>query len=49
MDVEYLLEDPGAYAAPWRIRRQLTLAAGEELQEYLCTENNKDPQHAVQR
>lgn len=45
MEIEYTLEDPGAFAKPWKIRRTLTLAPNEELQEYLCSENNKDPQH----
>jgi hypothetical protein len=45
LEIEYLIDDPGAYVKPWKIHRTLTLAPNEELQEYLCTENNKDPQH----
>jgi hypothetical protein len=47
LNVEYYLDDPGAYTKPWIIRRVLTLAPNEEIQEYICNENNKDPQHVV--
>ena len=49
LEVEYTLDDPGAYSKPWKIRRVLTLAPREEIQENLCNENNKDPLHMVTR
>lgn len=49
LEIDYTIDDPGAYAKPWKIHRTLTLSPKEELQEYLCTENNKDPQHNVGR
>jgi hypothetical protein len=41
MSVEITIDDPGAYTRPWKIRRLLQLAEGEEIQEYLCNENHK--------
>ena len=41
MSVEITVDDPGAYTRPWKIRRLLQLAPGEEIQEYLCNENHK--------
>jgi hypothetical protein len=41
MSVEITIEDPGAYTRPWKVRRLLQLAEGEEIQEYLCNENHK--------
>jgi hypothetical protein len=35
------IDDPGAYTRAWTIRRLLQLAPGEEIQEYICNENNK--------
>jgi len=48
LEVEFTIEDTSAYAKPWTIKRTSDLAPkGEEVQEYVCTENNKDPQHLV--
>ncbi len=47
LEVEMTIEDPGAYAKPWVIRRIADLAAGEELQEFVCNENNRDVEHLV--
>jgi hypothetical protein len=43
LDVEITIDDPGAYTRPWTLRRRLDLAPNEELQEYICNENNKIP------
>ena len=48
MTVEITVDDPGAYTRPWKIRRLLQLAPGEEIQEYLCNENHKT-EHFVGR
>ena len=48
MTVEITVDDPGAYTRPWKIRRVLQLAPGEEIQEYLCNENHKT-EHFVGR
>ncbi|MEP6961353.1 MAG: hypothetical protein ABI995_04705, partial [Acidobacteriota bacterium] len=46
IEVEITVDDPGAYAHPWKLRRLLKLAQGEELHEYVCNENEK-PEHLV--
>ena len=40
MSVEITIDDPGAYTRPWKVRRLLQLAPGEEIQEYVCNENH---------
>lgn len=49
LEIEYTLDDPGAYSKPWKVHRTLTLAPQEELQEYVCAENNKAKEHVVGR
>jgi hypothetical protein len=46
LDLEITIDDPGAYTRPWKMRRALELAPGEEIQEYICNENHK-PDHFV--
>ena len=41
MEVVITIDDPGAYTRPWKIRRLLELAPGEEILEYICNENHK--------
>ena len=41
MELEITIDDPGAYTKPWKVRRRLQLAPGEEILEYVCNENNK--------
>jgi hypothetical protein len=42
MDLQVIIDDPGAYEKPWGFRRELKLAAeGTELHEYVCNENEK--------
>jgi hypothetical protein len=48
MSVEITIDDPGAYTRPWKVRRLLQLAPGEEIQEYICNENHKT-EHFVGR
>src|SRR5262245_55086838 len=40
MSLEITIDDPGAYTRPWKVRRLLQLAPGEEIQEYICNENH---------
>jgi hypothetical protein len=48
LEVEFTIDDPTAYAKPWTIKRVSDLAPkGDEVQELICTENNKDPAHLV--
>jgi hypothetical protein len=48
MELEITIDDPGAYTKPWKMRRRLQLAPGEEIMEYVCNENNKT-EHYVGR
>ena len=41
LDIEITIDDPGAYLRPWKVRRRLDLAPGEEVLEYICNENHK--------
>lgn len=45
LDVEIRIEDPGTFTQPWNVHAVWDLLPGEELQEFICNENNKDPQH----
>ena len=45
LEIETTVDDPGAYAKPWTSKRTANLSGGEEIMEYICNENNKDPQH----
>ncbi len=48
LEVEYTVEDPGAYRKPWIIKKATELAdAGDEVGQYFCTENNRDVPHLV--
>lgn len=46
---EVTINDPGAYTRPWTAAWTLQWVAGEELPEYFCQDNNKDPEHMVGR
>jgi hypothetical protein len=47
LDVEITIDDPKAYTRPWTVVEGAVLQADTELIEYICEENNKDPQHIV--
>jgi len=38
---EALIEDPGAYTAPWTVAWDINWSEGQELDDYICQENNK--------
>jgi carboxypeptidase family protein len=40
MELEITIDDSGAYTRPWRIRRVLELAQGDDVLEFIC-ENNR--------
>jgi len=46
LEIEFTIDDPGAYKKPWTIKRIADLDPGDEIGEYVC-ENNKDPEHMV--
>ncbi|MES2624898.1 MAG: hypothetical protein V4628_06445 [Pseudomonadota bacterium] len=41
MHYEALLDDPGAYSKPWTVQWDISWIEGQELQDYVCQENNK--------
>jgi hypothetical protein len=38
---EAVIDDPGAYSESWRVKWDINWLEGEELQDYVCQENNK--------
>jgi hypothetical protein len=47
MDVSITIDDPKAYTRPWTVLEPAVYQPDTELIEYICEENNKDPQHIV--
>jgi hypothetical protein len=43
IDYEVTMEDPNVLTKPWRLTSSLMLREGTRLQEYVCAENNLDP------
>jgi hypothetical protein len=44
---EATIDDPDYYTRPWTVPLNIKWAAGQELLEYICQENNKDVEHLV--
>lgn len=42
---EITVEDPGVLARPYTMKRESELAPAETIYEFICPENNRDPQH----
>jgi ketosteroid isomerase-like protein len=49
LEIETTIDDPGTLVRPWTMRRISDLVPGEEIREFLCTENNLDLSHFVGR
>jgi len=47
LEIEITIDDPKAYARPWKITRASELDVGDDIGEYVCTENEKDAGHMV--
>ena len=45
LEYEMTIDDPGTYTKPWTLRFTSKLLAGEEIGEYICTENEQDIGH----
>jgi hypothetical protein len=45
LEIEATLEDPGTFTKPWKERNTWYLAPEDDVLEYVCSENNSDPQH----
>src|SRR5665213_2540661 len=46
LEIQFTIDDPGAYKKPWTMKRVADLDPGDAVGEYVC-ENNKDPEHMV--
>ena len=46
LEIEFTIDDPGAYKKKWTMKRIADLDPGDEVGEYVC-ENNDDPLHMV--
>ena len=44
LEVEATFEDTGTYMKPWKTKRVFLLVTNEEIQEYICNENNQYPE-----
>jgi hypothetical protein len=47
LEIETTVEDPGAVVKPYTIKRSADLAPDQEIQEFICNENNQDVEHLV--
>ena len=47
LEIEITVDDPGAYAKPWIIKRVSDLDTKDDVGEYVCSENNRDAEHLV--
>jgi len=47
LEIEFTIDDPGAYAKPWIIKRVADLDLDDDVGEYVCTEGEKDAPHLV--
>jgi len=47
LEIEVTIEDPDTFVKPWVIKRTADLAPNDEIQEYVCTENERDREHLV--
>lgn len=47
LEIEFTIEDPGAYRKPWIIKRVADLDPHDEIGEYVCTEGERDAVHLV--
>ena len=45
--VDITIDDPKLYAHPWSVTQEFRLDADDEFIEYVCNENNRDPEHLV--
>ncbi|MBV8903871.1 MAG: carboxypeptidase regulatory-like domain-containing protein [Acidobacteriia bacterium] len=47
LEIEFTLEDPGAYTQLWVIKRVADLDTHDQIGEYVCTEGERDAVHLV--
>ncbi len=47
LDLEVVIDDPGAYTKPFTMYGRSPLVENSEIMEYICNENNQDVSHIV--
>ena len=47
LDIEVTIDDPGTFKHPWKLTMVWDLAPNEEVQEFVCEDNNKDAVHLL--
>jgi hypothetical protein len=47
LEIEFTIDDPDTFLKPWVIKRIADLAPTEEVEEVICTENERDREHMV--
>jgi hypothetical protein len=47
MEIDVTIDDPKAYTKPFTVRVNHRVIVDNEMIEFICNENNKDPQHMV--
>jgi Carboxypeptidase regulatory-like domain len=47
LESEVTFDDPGTFAKPWTMKAISDLAQGEDVEEWICNENNQDLGHLV--
>lgn len=45
LQFDFTVDDPATFTKPWTVRFESTLLAGDEIGEYICTENEQDIGH----
>jgi Carboxypeptidase regulatory-like domain len=45
LEYEFIVNDPQTFTKPWSVKYATTLLAGDEIGEYICTENEQDVGH----
>src|SRR6202451_931832 len=49
LNIEVTINDPKAYTKPWTVTEGMRLLADTDLLEFVCTENNRDLPHLVNK
>jgi hypothetical protein len=47
LEIDITVDDPKAYTRPWTVRVNQRIAAGDDLIEFVCNENERSSKHYV--
>ena len=45
LEYEFIVDDPATFTKPWTVKYATNLLVGDEIGEYICTENEQDIKH----